>query len=402
MPRESDDHLSDFCKLARLLTCALVIAAVPAAAQDIRRHDAPVTRAPVTREGIPVTRERVPVTREGAPVTRERDHGGEVGIGIGVGGRILRELSRPPQPVVVAPADAPAVRNTRKIEPKKKAVRAEPVGKDKTPVVRFVGKPDQVPHDPNHHDGKLGDLNDHKQLVVSKDGSYFTRHYYYTRTGEQRTWFYYDVPLDGKNIAKLKDVPNCRESDDDCDEPPPVINVDDKPPELPSDVAKLYENPCENGELIAGRAYSICVANKDGNSTWHVRSDDAYMCPDGTTKTYRTVDTDTGTPCSGARPATTGIAMKLEQDAKCTPLQNTNPLRFFESWECVGQRWRVTRYDIKTCTPPDSRRFIGPASTPPPPNPNTDAGACDANSKTEQPPTGNPEMKKNDVGKGPI
>jgi hypothetical protein len=120
--------------------------------------------------------------------------------------------------------------------------RGRILAKDKTPTksepdeVKFVGKPDQIVHDPKHGDGKLGDLNDHKQVIVSKDGSLFTRHYYYRRDGKLLSWYWYDDPLSDKrpDIAMLKEVPYCDgENDDDCDRPsgklpPYVIEIDDK------------------------------------------------------------------------------------------------------------------------------------------------------------------------------
>jgi hypothetical protein len=328
-----------------------------------------------------------------------------IGTGIGIGIGIGQGLSQQP----AAEPETPRIIKKKTKRTKKEKVakplhpKDQPANVEQQSALKFVGKPDSVTHNARQKDGKLGDLSDHKQVTVSKDGSYFTRHYYFAREGEQRSWYYYDVP--DTTTAHNKDVPNCKVDDDNCDGPPQgPIYVDNKPFDLPPDVAKLYETPCEGGVLRVGRSYSICAKDKDGNDTWHVRSDDEYACKDGTRKTYRTVDKDTGTPCTEARPGGIGIAMKAEQDHDCNPLQNSEPLRYFESWECIGKSWRVTRYDIKVCTPPDGRQFVGPASTSTPgsPNPNTDAGPCDATDKTARPPTGNPEMKVNAPGAKPL
>ena len=96
----------------------------------------------------------------------------------------------------------------------------------------LVGKPPQIEHDPKRTVGKLGDLNDYKQTAITKDGSYFTRHYYFNRDGSKRTWFWYDIPLiDRDVIAKLKTAPNCKAFDDNCDGPSIVTGgqIDDPP-----------------------------------------------------------------------------------------------------------------------------------------------------------------------------
>jgi hypothetical protein len=99
----------------------------------------------------------------------------------------------------------------------------------------FVGKPDSVPYDAKQKEGKLGDLNDHKQVAVSKDRSYFIRHYYFVHEGDQRSWYYYDVP---DTTAQHKDVPSCNADDDDCDGPPQhPIYVDNPPALSPGPVA---------------------------------------------------------------------------------------------------------------------------------------------------------------------
>jgi type II secretory pathway pseudopilin PulG len=322
-----------------------------------------------------------------------------IGIGVGVGQEIIRQSAPPPTET------RPAVTSTKKTTKSKKAAKKPPPKENATttterrPALRYYGKPDEIPHNPQLKDGKLGDLSDHKQVTVSKDGSYYTRHYYYTREGNDRTWYYYDVLIDPKSpvISQLKDVPQCQDNDDNCDGPkvPGTIEVDNK---LPPEVSALYEEPCKEGKFSAGRAYSICVAGANGKGTWHVRSDDEYICKDDVRKTYRTVDIDTEQPCEGGRPTTVGVAMPVDNKADCTPLQVTNPIQYYEDWECVGHAWRVTRYDIKVCTPPDGRRFIGQRSTIVP-NPDTNAGECNPEDKSQRPPIKEPEKKADDKNK---
>ena len=167
-----------------------------------------------------------------------RDHGGvgigdAIGIGVGIGGLIQQSA-----PSRTENSNTPKVKRVRK----DKANEGDrKLAKDKTlktlepEEIKFVGKPDQIVHDPNHRDGKLGDLNDHKQVIVTKDGSLFTRHYYYRRDGKLLSWYWYDDPLNDKkpDIATLKGVPYCDgNNDDDCDRPsgklpPYVIEIDE-------------------------------------------------------------------------------------------------------------------------------------------------------------------------------
>jgi hypothetical protein len=170
---------------------------------------------------------------------RSRDRGGigigdAIGIGVGIGG-LIQQNARPT-------TEDPDKKKAKRARKDKNDERDRKHAIDKTPPksapdeIKFVGKPDQIVHDPRHRDGKLGDLNDHKQVIVTKDDSLFTRHYYYRRDGKLLTWYWYDEPVSDKrpDIATLKEVPNCdRENDDDCDRPsgklpPYVVEIQDK------------------------------------------------------------------------------------------------------------------------------------------------------------------------------
>jgi hypothetical protein len=116
----------------------------------------------------------------------------------------------------------------------RKATESIEQTKTRTDDTRFVGKPDRVIHDPMRRDGKLGDLHDHKQVVIRRDDDLFIRHYYYTRLDDSLNWFWWDdrVTDPSTDIAKVKDVPYCEdEYDDNCDAlphlPPNVVEIQD-------------------------------------------------------------------------------------------------------------------------------------------------------------------------------
>lgn len=166
--------------------------------------------------------------------------GNAIGIGIGVGGLIMQEMNKPSPRGTASDSKGPDARKAKRLRKEnsydKKVAKERKFPEAEPDEVKFVGKPDQIIHDPKHRDGKLGDLHDHKQVIVTKDGSLFTRHYYYRRDGKLLTWYWYDDPLSNKNpdVATLKDVPYCDgENDDDCDRPsgklpPYVVEIDEK------------------------------------------------------------------------------------------------------------------------------------------------------------------------------
>jgi hypothetical protein len=162
--------------------------------------------------------------------------GNAVEIGIGLGG-LIQQNARP----TTEDPDKKKVKRTRKDNAHdKKLTKDKELSKAK---LIFVGKPEEVTHDPKHRVGKLGDLNDHKQVVIEKDGQHFKRHYYYTRGDEPLTWYWYDVPIPDKDpvISLLKGVPVCDSDSDDCDDQPPTpIYIEDstKPKEKPKKTDK--------------------------------------------------------------------------------------------------------------------------------------------------------------------
>ena len=230
---------------------------------------------------------------------RGGDHGGGmrggmgmgmgVGIGIGIGqGLSQQQPSAPPEtPRTSKKATKKSNADTRR-QPKE-----EPATIAQKPALIFVGKPDNVTHNALQKDGKLGDLNDHKQITVSNDGSYFIRHYYFVREGDQRSWYYYDVP---DTAAQSKDVPNCNQNDDNCDGPPQHPTYVDNPPEPTPGGAGQFEEgagpPC--GEVRVRSAWTKCE-----NKLVHQLEDTYNYCPPKTKYQVYHSDIPTTTPCDG-------------------------------------------------------------------------------------------------------
>jgi hypothetical protein len=172
--------------------------------------------------------------------------GDAIGIGVGVGGTILQQGSNP--------NEQGAKKRARKDKKPSKALPEE---------IKFVGKPEQILHNPKHRDGKLGNQRDHKQVVIAKADHYFKRHYYYTRGGERLTWYWYDDPIANTDpvIATLKSIPVCANDSDDCDEPQPLppIYVDNPP--TPSD------NPAEKPDTTKSETLPDPVGTNPREST---------------------------------------------------------------------------------------------------------------------------------------
>jgi hypothetical protein len=186
-----------------------------------------------------------------SPKVRQMDRGNSggmgtgaaIGLGVGLGGALIEQLAKPPPPGGEKESRKSILRNGKRVQEEKTRSRNKPDAdvKEVPPSpdkLEFFGKPEQVVHNPGHHDGKLGDLHDHKLMVIQKDGHYFRRHYYYTRPGGRPAWFWYDEPVSETDpvIPKLKEVPVCEQDEDDCDQPPvhfPLINVDNPPPANP-------------------------------------------------------------------------------------------------------------------------------------------------------------------------
>lgn len=196
----------------------------------------------------PIIRDRGNINREDGRRDRERGNPG-LGLGIDLGIRLL-ERTKPE----AEPRDKSAI-------PSKKTSKSRTTKKSVQQDIKFVGKPDSVVHNPKHRVGKLGDLRDHKQVVIEKNGHYFKRHYYYTRSGERLTWYWYDDPVPDKDpvLATLKDIPACEGDSDDCDDQPlarPPEYIQDKPPtNTPANPPAVARTPdtCEiigSGEIL--------------------------------------------------------------------------------------------------------------------------------------------------------
>ena len=156
--------------------------------------------------------------------------GDAIGLGIGIGGAIIQEMNKPSPPASSQNAKDGESRKAKGAGKDETNARDRKLPKGRKPPnvepdeVTFVGKPEQVLHNPKHRVGKLGDLRDHKQVVIQKDGHYFKRHYYYTRLGGRPTWYWYDEPVPDKDrlTSTFQDAPICEEEGDDCDEQPPT------------------------------------------------------------------------------------------------------------------------------------------------------------------------------------
>lgn len=270
-----------------------------------------------------------------------------IGTGIGIGIGIGEGLSQQPQN---APPTNPV---SRKKPP------------DQPVALKFVGKPDNVAFNPLQKDGKLGDLNEHKQITIAKDGSYFVRHYFYTRDGKQLSWYYYDVPANPKETAtaQREDVPNCLLNDDNCDGPPQrPIYVDNNPPTPTPDAGtgdggvKIVEdqNDCPGGVIRVSITSTTCV-----NGFVHHIDDHYNYCPPDTTNYHHVhMDTPTGTPCGpGTNPAP--VPAWTPQGVPDARTGCTSPIevRTVQNAVDVGGVWEITVYPIYKCD--DGKEYYG-------------------------------------------
>jgi hypothetical protein len=268
-----------------------------------------------------------------------------IGTGIGIGIGIGEGLSQ-------QPATAPATNPVSKKKPT-----------DQPPPLKFVGKPDNVAFNPQQKDGKLGDLNDHKQITVAKDSSYFIRHYYYTRDGKQLSWYYYDVPASPTDTATAQhqDVPNCLLNDDNCDGPPQrPLYVDNNTPTPDAGTTdggvKIIEDAkdCPGGVIRVSVASTTCVAGFVHNIDDHYN----YCPPDTTNYHHSHTDTPTKTPCGpGTNPgpgtAWTPPGVPDARDGCASPVE----VRTEEHAEDVGGIWEITIYPIYKCN--DGKEYYG-------------------------------------------
>jgi len=267
-----------------------------------------------------------------------------IGTGIGIGIGIGEGLSQ--QPPTAPPAS-----------------RKKPT--DQAPTLKFVGKPDNVAFNPQQKDGKLGDLNDHKQITVAKDGSYFVRHYYYARDGKQLSWYYFDVPASPKDTATAQhqDAPNCLLNDDNCDGPLQRPLYVDNPTPAPTPDAgtadggvKIVEDQkdCPGGVIRVNVASTTCVGGFVHNIDDHYN----YCPPDTTNYHHSRTDTATKTPCGPGTvpppgPAWTPPGMQDFRNGCANPIE----VRREEHAEDVGGNWVITIYPVYKCA--DGKEYYG-------------------------------------------
>jgi hypothetical protein len=273
------------------------------------------------------------------------------GIGIGIGTGLAVDAIQRSREAETPVNDGPR-RSTKKTKrPKeiaKRPPRTEPEAQTSVTSpsqLKFVGKPDNVPHNPLQKEGKLGDLNDHKQAVVTKDSSYFRRHYYFTREGEQRTWFFFDVPISRDDpIIKLhKEVRSCVQNDDNCDGPP-VINVDNP--------VRIIEDPteCAGAVTRVNMATSACV-----NGKVQLTEDHYNYCPPDKTNFHHTRRVlQTETVCGGGAVAWTP-GLEDYRGKPCGVATDTGDT--IQHPEPVGGIWVITVYKVYTCAGIPGQRF---------------------------------------------
>ena len=256
-----------------------------------------------------------------------------IGTGIGIGIGIGEGLSQQPQTA-----------------PTNRAGRKKPT--DQPPTLKFVGKPDNVAFNPQQKDGKLGDLNDHKQITVAKDGSYFIRHYFYTRDGKQLSWYYYDVPASPKDTATAQheDVPNCLLNDDNATarrNDRSMSTTTHPHPHLtqgPTDGGvKIVEDQkdCPGGVIRVNVASTTCV-----NGFVHNIDDHYNYCPPDTTNYHHVhTDTTTKTPCGpGTNPPPGPAWTPPGMHGFSRPVRKPVEVRTEEHAEDVGGNWVITIY----------------------------------------------------------
>jgi hypothetical protein len=270
-----------------------------------------------------------------------------IGTGIGIGIGIGQGLSQQPSTAPTNPAS-----------------RKKPID---PPTLKFVGKPDNVAFNPQQKDGKLGDLNDHKQITVAKDGSYFVRHYYYARDGKQLSWYYYDAPANPKETATAQhqDSPNCLLNDDNCDGPPQrPLYVDNNTPAPDAGTTDGGVKTVDDEKDCPGGVIRVSVATTSCPDGFVHNIDDHYnYCPPDTTNYHHVhTDTPTKTPCSpGTNPGPgktwTPPDVPDARGACSHPIE----VRTEEHAEDVGGVWEITIYPIYKCD--DGKEYYGQPET---------------------------------------
>jgi hypothetical protein len=186
-----------------------------------------------------------------------RDHGPRMerggrmgpgfGMGLAIGVDIISNAIRqgadretPSNPKTGAgPAKSNRKTAAKKSEDEKaRSSREASPASQKPDEVALFGKPKRVAFNPDHRAGKLGENNDYQDVVVRRDGSYFTRHYFYMSLPGKVLRYWWDDPRTDAADTDKRSVPNCEDGDDDdCDGslnggsgalPPYIVEVDDK------------------------------------------------------------------------------------------------------------------------------------------------------------------------------
>jgi hypothetical protein len=205
---------------------------------------------------------------------------------------INRAVTKPnePQPTInraVVPEQKPVLNERQTV--------SQPVQQGNT----FVGKPDNVAHNPLRTGGDLGRMHNHQPVVIEKYGRQFRRSYYSTAIGGVPAWYWYDTPLlvDDPIIRTLREIPVCDGDTEKCN-PRPVIADGPQGPttNVPQQTTYIEtETKCPDGILRARAAWTDCV---DGNVV--IKAKDYYFCKStGQGNIVNVPDVKTGATCNG-------------------------------------------------------------------------------------------------------
>ena len=101
------------------------------------------------------------------------------------------------------------------------------------PVRATFIRPDHIPHNPEHHVGRIGDRYHHAPFMFARDGHRFYRRYYL----QDGHWFWYDEPaLVVQRGDDTQALPTCDANSDECQ----------------GDIAPLAEPPPDSGAASGG------------------------------------------------------------------------------------------------------------------------------------------------------
>jgi hypothetical protein len=256
---------------------------------------------------------------------------GGIGAGVGIGIDILGGEQQSNSP----PPGQPATKATRKPTPKPKPANTPTVSQT------FIGKPDAIAHNPLHHGGNLGNVDNHQPVTIEMSNKFFERRYY---SDQNHSWFWYDLPVD--TPKSLTDVFTCPVDSDDCHRSPggPIA---DGPGDGDSGGMATTPPPVDcKKTLISRHAYSVCVPG-----FWNVQTDNYYCCPPDK-KIYIT-STKQKTKQACGDNAGTGNSNANEPPAiptagpDCTPNEAVNPPMVVTF--CNGFNWVTRTYPMLKC-----------------------------------------------------